>query len=282
MITGLLRLLRPKQWVKNVLVAAAPLAAGTLFEASTLVNTLRTFAVFCMASSATYAFNDVMDADADARHPTKHRRPVASGAVPRWAALLLGVVLALAALAWAGSWELRAVVGTYLVLTIAYSAYLKNQPVLELGLVSAGFLLRAVAGGPATGIPLSRWFLIVAAFGSLFMVSGKRLSELAAATPDTPVVRKSLNAYPPSYLRLVLGICGAVTITAYCLWAFEVGTSTIWATASVAPFVLALLRYALDADLGRVEEPEQVLLKDRVLQVLGVLWLACFALAVAL
>lgn len=281
-MTGVLRLLRPKQWVKNVLVAAAPLAAGTLFEWSTALNTLRTFAIFCMASSATYAFNDVMDADADARHPTKHRRPVASGAVPRWAALLLGAVLALVALVWAGAWQLRAVVGGYLVLTIAYSAYLKHQPVLELGLVSAGFLLRAVAGGPATGIPISQWFLIVAAFGSLFMVSGKRLSELAAATPEAPVTRKSLSAYPPSYLRLVLAICGGVTITGYCLWAFEVGSSTLWATASVAPFVLALLRYALDADLGRVEEPEQVLLSDHVLQVLGALWLGCFALAVAL
>jgi decaprenyl-phosphate phosphoribosyltransferase len=280
-IRGLVQLLRPKQWVKNVLVAAAPLAAGTLWEASTALSTLRTFVIFCMASSATYCLNDVLDAAADARHPTKCHRPVASGAIPRWAAMALSAVLAAGALAWAGSWALRGVVGGYLVLTAAYSISLKHQPVLELGLVSSGFLLRAVAGGPATGIPLSQWFLIVAAFGSLFMVSGKRLSELSAATPESPVVRRSLTAYPPSYLRLVLGISGAVAITGYCLWAFEVAHSTLWATASVGPFVLALLRYALDADLGRVEEPERVLLSDRVLQALGVVWLACFALAVA-
>lgn len=282
MIAGVVQLLRPRQWVKNVLVAAAPLAAGTLLEGPTAVRTLRTFVIFCMASSATYCLNDVLDADADARHPTKCHRPVASGVVPRWLALALAGLLAAVALVWAGSWELRSVVGAYLLLTAAYSLYLKHQPVLELGVVSSGFLLRAVAGGPATGIPLSQWFLIVAAFGSLFMVSGKRLSELSAATPESPLVRPSLTAYSPSYLRLVLGMSGAVAVTGYCLWAFDVGGNTLWATASVAPFVLALLRYALDADLGRVEEPERVLLSDRVLQVLGVLWLGCFALAVSL
>jgi decaprenyl-phosphate phosphoribosyltransferase len=281
-IAGVVQLLRPRQWVKNVLVAAAPLAAGTLLEGPTAVRTLRTFVIFCMASSATYCLNDVLDADADARHPTKCHRPVASGVVPRWLALALAGLLAAVALVWAGSWELRSVVGGYLLLTAAYSLYLKHQPVLELGVVSSGFLLRAVAGGPATGIPLSQWFLIVAAFGSLFMVSGKRLSELSAATPESPLVRPSLTAYSPSYLRLVLGMSGAVAVTGYCLWAFDVGGNTLWATASVAPFVLALLRYALDADLGRVEEPERVLLSDRVLQVLGVLWLGCFALAVSL
>lgn len=281
MIAGVVQLLRPRQWVKNVLVAAAPLAAGTLLEGPTAVRTLRTFVIFCMASSATYCLNDVLDADADARHPTKCHRPVASGVVPRWLALALAGLLAAVALVWAGSWELRSVVGAYLLLTAAYSLYLKHQPVLELGVVSSGFLLRAVAGGPATGIPLSQWFLIVAAFGSLFMVSGKRLSELSAATPESPLVRPSLTAYSPSYLRLVLGMSGAVAVTGYCLWAFDVGGNTLWATASVAPFVLALLRYALDADLGRVEEPERVLLSDRVLQVLGVLWLGCFALAVS-
>lgn len=281
MIAGVVQLLRPRQWVKNVLVAAAPLAAGTLLEGPTAVRTLRTFVIFCMASSATYCLNDVLDADADARHPTKCHRPVASGVVPRWLALALAGLLAAVALVWAGSWELRSVVGGYLLLTAAYSLYLKHQPVLELGVVSSGFLLRAVAGGPATGIPLSQWFLIVAAFGSLFMVSGKRLSELSAATPESPLVRPSLTAYSPSYLRLVLGMSGAVAVTGYCLWAFDVGGNTLWATASVAPFVLALLRYALDADLGRVEEPERVLLSDRVLQVLGVLWLGCFALAVS-
>lgn len=285
MIGGVLTLLRPRQWAKNVLVAAAPLAAGTIFQGSAAVRTLETFVIFCMASSATYCLNDVLDAEADARHPVKRRRPVASGRVPKPVALLVAALLAAGALLWAHPWPLRAVVGSYLVLTAAYSSFLKHQPVLELGLVSAGFLLRAVAGGPATGIPLSKWFLIVAAFGSLFMVTGKRLSELSAATDQNPVIRRSLTAYPVSYLRMILGVCAAVTITGYCLWAFEVGaahTAAVWSAVSVAPFVLALLRYALDADLGRAEEPEQVVLGDRVLQGLGLVWLVTFGLGALL
>jgi decaprenyl-phosphate phosphoribosyltransferase len=277
--------MRPRQWIKNVLVAAAPLAAGTLLEGSTLVRTALAFVAFCLASSATYCVNDVMDAASDARHPTKRERPVASGAISPRVALGLGTVLAAGSLAITGPLEFRLVVLGYLAVTIAYSVWLKHQPVLELGLVSAGFLLRAVGGGVATGLPLSQWFLIVTAFGSLFMVTGKRLSELTNATHESEIVRRSLTSYPLSYLRSMLGVSAAVTITGYCLWAFEVGAAHsggAWSAVSVAPFVLALLRYSLDSDLGKVEEPEEVLRRDRTLQVLGALWLGCFAMGVLL
>lgn len=285
MIRPVVRLLRPRQWIKNVLVAAAPLAAGTLLEPATLLCTGLAFLAFCLASSATYCLNDVMDRESDARHPTKRFRPVPSGEVGAGVALALAAVLAVAALLVAGTWQLRLVVLGYLVLTASYSVWLKHRPVLELGLVSGGFLLRAVAGGVATGLPLSQWFLIVTAFGSLFMVTGKRLSELTAAEHAAAVVRRSLTHYPLSYLRTVLGISAGVTITGYCLWAFEVGAAHsggMWSAVSVAPFVLALMRYSLDSDLGRVEEPEQVLRRDRTLQVLGLLWLATFSLGVVL
>jgi decaprenyl-phosphate phosphoribosyltransferase len=277
--------MRPRQWVKNVLVAAAPLAAGTVLEPATFVRTVVSMAAFCLASSATYCLNDVMDADADARHPTKQLRPVASGGVTRRTALVVALVLALVSLAVAGSLGLRLVILGYLTLTAAYSIWLKHQPVLELGLVSGGFLLRAIGGGVATGLPLSQWFLIVTAFGSLFMVTGKRLSELTAAQEQSAVVRRSLTYYPLSYLRMILGVSAAVTIAGYCLWAFEVGAlhrGGGWVAASVAPFVLAMLRFGLDADLGRAEEPEEVVLRDGTLQVLGLLWLVTFAVGVML
>ena len=283
MIRGVLSLLRPKQWVKNVLVAAAPLAAGTLLHADVAVDTLRAFIVFCLASSATYCFNDVLDAEADARHPTKCRRPVASGVVSRPVALGVSVVLAGGALALAGPLSFALVVAGYLAVNVAYSSWLKHRPVIELGLVSSGFLLRAVGGGLATDLPLSQWFLIVTAFGSLFMVTGKRLSELTAAEDAGAVVRRSLTYYPLSYLRMILGITAGVTITGYCLWAFEVGANHprgVWTAISIAPFVLAIMRYALDTDLGRVEEPEQVVLRDPTLQLLGLLWLVTFAVGV--
>jgi decaprenyl-phosphate phosphoribosyltransferase len=177
------------------------------------------------------------------------------------------------------------VIATYLVVTIAYSTRLKHQPVLELGLVASGFIMRAIGGGVATGVPLSQWFVIVTAFASLFMVCGKRLSELTASQHSGGFVRRSLSHYPLSYLRSVLAICAGVTITGYCLWAFEVGavhSGSIWSTVSVAPFVLAILRYALDVEHGRAEEPEEVVLRDPTLLMLGALWLGAFGLGVFL
>jgi len=277
--SGVLALVRPKQWVKNLLVVTAPLAAGSLLHPAVAARTAVAFLALVLASSATYCLNDVLDSEADAQHPTKRNRPIPSGRVSRRTALALAVVLAAAALAVAWPGSLRWVVLAYLAFTVTYSTVLKHQPVIELALVSGGFVLRAIAGGAATGIPLSQWFLIVAGFGSLFMVSGKRLSEAIWAESAGAVVRRSLTHYPLSYLRMLIGTSAAVTIAAYCLWAFQTGEGTdgsAWTTLSIVPFVLALLRYALDTDHGRVEEPEEVVLHDRTLLALGVLWLLTY------
>jgi decaprenyl-phosphate phosphoribosyltransferase len=214
----------------------------------------------------------------------KQHRAVARGDLAPAAALVTAVVLVVVALGlawWLTRPELVWVLVGYLVATVAYSTRLKHEPVLELALLSAGFLLRAIAGGSATGIPVSQWFLIVAAFGSLFMAAGKRFSELMAQPEGIEPIRRSLSSYTPSYLRFVWGLAAGVTITAYCLWAFEVGSRAngSWAAWSVAPFVLAVLRYALDIDAGRAEAPEDVALRDRPLQLLALLWVITFALA---
>jgi decaprenyl-phosphate phosphoribosyltransferase len=284
-VSGVLALLRPKQWVKNVLVAAVPLAAGSILEPDVAWATVVAFVAFVLASSATYCLNDVLDADSDARHPTKRGRPIPAGRVSRRGATVLAVVLATAAVVVAYPGWLRWVVLGYLALQAAYSALLKHQPVVELGLVSGGFILRAIAGGAATGLPISQWFLIVTGFASLFVVTGKRLSELSWAQDAGSVVRRSLTHYPLSYLRMVLGISASVTVAGYCLWAFETSDGrpgAVWTTVSIVPFVLALFRFALDTDHGRVEEPEEVVLHDPVLLSLGVAWLAFFALGLAL
>lgn len=282
---AVLDLVRPKQWVKNVLVVAAPLAAGSLLVGHVARDTAVAFVAFCLASSATYCLNDVLDAEADAVHPVKRTRPIPSGRVSKRTALVLSAVLAAAALAVSFPGSLRLVVLAYLVTTALYSTFFKHQPVLELGLVSAGFILRAIAGGAATGVPLSQWFLIVAGFGSLFMVTGKRLSELTRAETSGGSARATLAHYPLSYLRMILAISAAVTIAAYCLWAFATGEGrpgAVWTTLSIVPFVLALLRYALDTDRGKVEEPEDVVLRDRTLLALGLCWLLTYGIGVAL
>jgi decaprenyl-phosphate phosphoribosyltransferase len=285
--SALIAALRPRQWLKNVLVFAAPLAAGSLLEPDVLVPSLVAFVAFCLMSSATYLVNDVRDAESDRAHPTKRSRPIAAGHLSPRAAIAAAVVLVLVSLGlalWVNA-GLLGVLLAYAAFTLSYTLFLKHEPVIELALLSMGFLLRAIAGGVAAELPISRWFLIVAGFGSLFMAAGKRFSELEHATRDVngaaEHTRRSLAGYTPAYLRFVWGTAAAVAITAYCLWAFEVGlaeSSFPWAEWSVLPFVLAILRYAADVDRGEAEAPEDVVLHDRVLLAMGVAWLVLFGL----
>ena len=276
--------LRPRQWLKNVLVFAAPLAAGQLLAPDVLLPSIGAFIAFCLVSSATYLVNDARDIAVDREHPTKRHRPIAAGQLSTGSAWATAIVLAIAslALAFAIRPQLAGVVAIYLVFTLAYSLALKHEPVIELALLAMGFLLRAIAGGVASDLPISAWFLIVAGFGSLYMAAGKRYSELVRADGgnDAPQ-RRSLAGYTPTYLRFVWATAAAVTITAYCLWAFEVGASPStlpWAQWSVVPFVLAILRYGVDVDRGSAEAPEDVVLHDRVLLVIGLAWVVLFGL----
>ncbi|UOY01192.1 decaprenyl-phosphate phosphoribosyltransferase [Blastococcus sp. PRF04-17] len=274
---GVVRALRPRQWVKNLLVFAAPLAAGAVLDPDVLVPSAVAFLLFCVASSAVYLVNDSIDVEEDRRHPRKRFRPIAAGIVPRWLAVALAVVLFAVALVAAVVFtrpQLAWVLGTYVVLQLAYCLGLKNQPVLDLAVVASGFLLRGIAGGVAAGLLLSQWFLLVAAFGSLFMVAGKRYSELVllGETADT---RRTLQEYSVSYLRFVWSLSAGVACTAYSLWAFEMVErqgDVPWSTLSIAPFVLAILRYAVDVDKGSAGAPEEIVLHDRVLLGLAVVW----------
>ncbi|MDR1712256.1 MAG: decaprenyl-phosphate phosphoribosyltransferase [Propionibacteriaceae bacterium] len=280
-----LRAMRPKQWVKNVLVFAAPVAAGRLFETDVLSASALALVAFCLISSSVYLVNDVRDAEADRAHPKKRFRPIAAGELAPQAAVAMAVVLGIAALAlsWWVAPQLFATIATYWALQLGYSLFLKDQPIVDLAMVAAGFLLRAIAGGVASGLPLSQWFLLVASFGSLFMVAGKRYSELKQLG-DQAGTRTSLESYSLSYLNMVWGISVAVVIVCYSLWAFEQPGPHLWNVSwpaiSIAPFTLAILRYAMAVDSGRGGEPEDVVLSDHVLQALAVCWLIPVALAV--
>ena len=280
--------MRPSQWTKNVLVAAVPLASGDFLQWPVIVKTAVAFVAFCLAASGTYLINDTVDAEADRSHPTKRYRPIAAGELSPRAAVIAAVVLFLAAIGigFAVNAALGGIVIAYIAVTLAYSLALKHQPVIELAFLSLGFLLRAIAGGAATGIPISSWFLLVAGFGSLFMATGKRASELDLMAGNSEEragsTRRVLAGYTPAYLRFVWGSAATVTITAYALWAFEVAqtpSSLPWAELSIIPFVLAILRYAVDIDAGRAGAPDEVVRADRTLMGLGVLWAVMFALA---
>lgn len=283
---ALVRGVRPRQWLKNVLVFAAPLASGTILHGAVLARTLAAFGLFCLVAGGVYLVNDVRDAAADRLHPTKRLRPVASGALPVPVALTAGVLLLAAPVAVAALWvrpALAGVLGSYVVISLAYSFFLKNQPVIDLAAVASGFVLRGIAGGAAAEIHFSQWFLLVAAFGALFMVAGKRYAELVALGEGSGT-RKTLGEYSQSYLRFVWSLSAGVSCTVYSLWAFELmrnsGSGVPWPTISIAPFVLALLRYAVDVDRGAAGAPEEIVLRDRVLLGLGLLWVATFAAGV--
>jgi decaprenyl-phosphate phosphoribosyltransferase len=283
---SLLRTARPKQWVKNVLVFAAPAAAGVLSEPAQFARTMVAFVAFCLAASGTYFLNDAMDAEADRLHPTKRHRAVAAGYITPTQAKVVAVVLIVAALAISAPFNtgrLVGVVGAYVVVTVSYSLWLKHEPILDLGAVAAGFGLRAIAGGYATGVELSNFFLIVVGAGSLFIVAGKRHAELATLGDSSTSHRATLGEYSDSFLNYVRAVTSGVAITGYALWAFEradqVGNQ-FWFRLSIVPFVLGILRYALTVEQGGGGAPEEVVLGDRMLQLFGVLLFACFAIGV--
>ncbi len=282
---GVLRTMRPRQWVKNVLVLAAPFAGGELFAPGIAVQLVIAFAAFSIAASGIYLINDANDVQADRAHPTKRLRPIAAGIVPVRLAIAVAVVLLAGALALSllAGVPLLIVVGVYVAVQLSYCFWLKHQPVLDICIVASGFLLRAIAGGAATDIPLSQWFLLSAGFGSLFMVAGTRYAEMVLSERTGAKIRKSLESYSPSYLRFVWALSATTLIMTYCLWAFEIREAqlgSVWSVISIVPFVVAVLRYAVDVDSGNGGEPEEIALGDRVLQVLAFGWIATLVLAV--
>ncbi len=289
LFTGVVKAIRPRQWVKNLLVFAAPLASlggdAHYDYRDVLYKVSIAFVVFCMAASAIYLVNDARDVEADRAHPTKRYRPIAAGVLP--VGMAYGIAVALAAASMTISWwltpHLAVVMAVYLAIQLAYCFGLKHQAVLDICIVSSGFLIRAIAGGVAAGIPLSQWFLLVMAFGSLFMAAGKRYAELQLAERTGAKIRKSLESYTSTYLTFVWTLSATAVVLCYGLWAFERdGNTGSWFVVSMIPFTVAILRYAVDVDGGLAGEPEEIALGDRVLQMLALLWIGTVVAAIVL
>jgi decaprenyl-phosphate phosphoribosyltransferase len=284
---GIVKAIRPRQWVKNLLVLLAPLAAlgGDVHYdyVDVFIRVGIAFVVFCLAASCVYLINDARDVEADRAHPTKRFRPIAAGVVPESLAYGLAVVLGVASLAisWFVTPNLTLVMAIYIAIQLAYCFGLKHQAVLDICIVSSGFLIRAIAGGVAANIPLSQWFLLVMAFGSLFMAAGKRYAELQLAERTGAKIRKSLESYTSSYLRFVWTLSATAVVLCYSLYAFERdGSGGSWWAVTIVPFTIAILRYAVDIDGGLAGEPEDIALRDRVLQLLALILIGTVGAAV--
>ncbi|WP_396930861.1 decaprenyl-phosphate phosphoribosyltransferase [Mycolicibacterium sp.] len=288
LFTGIIKAIRPRQWVKNLLVLLAPIAAlgGNIHYDydQVAIKIVIAFASFSLAASCIYLVNDSRDVEADRQHPTKRFRPIAAGVVPQWLAYTLAVVLGVGALALSllASVNLLIVIAVYIAMQLAYCFGLKHQAVLDICIVSSAYLIRAIAGGAAAGIPLSQWFLLVMTFGSLFMVAGKRYAELQLAERTGAKIRKSLESYTASYLRFVWTVAATAMVVCYSLWAFERdGANASWYAVTIIPITIAILRYAVDVDGGLAGEPEDIALKDRVLQLLLLAWIGTIGAAIA-
>ncbi len=277
----LARAARPRQWPKNLLVFAAPAAAGSLAQPAPLGRAGLAALLFLLASAGTYLVNDVVDAPADRAHPHKRLRPVASGELAPRRALAAGSALAAAALVGAGLLSgagLLEVIAAYLATSTAYSLLLKRVPIVELGCVASGFVLRAVAGGVADHLAISGWFLAVACAGALFVVAGKRSAELRQLGPAAVAHRLVLGWYRPGLLatlRLAAGLAAAV---AYGLWAFsraghldlgDVDLDDLAVKLSLLPFLVGVLLTERAFERGEGGAPEELALRRHDLQVLA-------------
>jgi decaprenyl-phosphate phosphoribosyltransferase len=283
---ALLSACRPRQWSKNVLLLAAPGAAGVLLHATVLGRAALALVSFCMLSGCVYLLNDVHDRAEDAVDPRKARRPIAAGELPVSAAVVSAALLAAAGLGLAAAVRpaFAGMGAGYLALTGSYTLWWRGVAVADIVVVAGGFVLRAIAGGVATDVSVSRWFVIVTSFGALFLVAGKRYAELAAATGPAirGSTRASLHAYSAAYLRFVMILAAAVAVGAYCLWAFAhrgPGVS-VWYDLTILPFVMWLLRYALLVEQGAGGAPEELVLEDSFLRAMSFAWVLVFAGAV--
>ena len=274
---ALLRACRPRQWSKNLLVVAAPAAAGVLDHASVAPRVAAAFAALCLLSSATYLINDVRDRAQDRLHPRKRNRPVAAGEISPRVALGAAATLVLAGLgaAFAVNVKLGALGLGYLALTASYSLWWRNIVVLDMLAIAAGFVLRALAGGVATGVYLSRWFVIVTACCAIFLIAAKRYAELCGQPPGVPG-RATLARYSAVMLRLTLAAAATAAGVAYISWVLTRTSHVVWYALSAAPFLLWLARYSsLIAD-GAGETPEELVLRDGALLALSAAWIVLF------
>ena len=277
------KLARPKQWTKNLVVLAGPMFGQTFTEAAAF-NTLIIFIAFCLVSSASYAINDLLDRKADALHPTKCKRPLASGAIGPTGAILFAMLAVSCSLALSVIFLpmlCTAIIIAYFVEVQAYSLALKRRVIIDVILIAIGFVLRASAGAAAVNVYISPWLLVCTFTVTLFLGFGKRRCELAAfhkADGDARKHRPVLERYTPALLNQLNSISAGVAVVTFLLYTMTQDAAHPTAFPkqhllySVPLVVYGIFRYAMVTESGKYEGPAEILLKDRPMLLVAILW----------
>lgn len=259
----MLNALRPNQWIKNSLVAIAPVADGVI--QTKITSVVLGILGFIFASSIGYLINDWMDRESDRLHDKKRTRPFAANTLQFKHLLVLLVMCSsgLLTICIFLSIPYSITIIFYIFLTISYSLGVKKVPIFEMAVVSFGFLIRALAGSAIIGKLPSSWFLLLIFFGSLFIVSGKRISEIKIQ--DARATRLVTRYYTPEFLNVVFSVSLSITIMTYSLWIFQVHKYSIPAQFTIILFSMSMFYYAYLSEFGKTEAPELVVVKSKAI-----------------
>lgn len=278
-----LKLLRPSHWAKNLFLYIPLFFAGEIFNLQKILELLIGFFAFSLIASSIYIINDYRDVAADRIHPVKSKRPIASGAVSKPAALIFFVICLLigGALAWYVKPKFAFVIGIYFILNLLYSFGLKNISILDILILSAGFVLRVKAGGVAASVPVSEWLMIMVFLLALFMAIAKRRDDVLIKSQSGQDMRKASKGYNMDFMNVMLALVSAVIIVAYLMYTMAPETMNRFGTYRLyytCLFVIGgLLRYLQITYVeNNTGSPTKILYKDRFIQLTILLWVLSF------
>lgn len=291
-MTKYLKLLRVEQWIKNLFVFAPLFFSGNITNLDLLAKSIFAFVVFSLTASSVYIINDYSDIESDRKHPAKRRRPLASGAIAKKTALIILAFLVGSAilLIFCGEqyfhhnfWKFATIIAFYFLMNLTYTFKLKHVAIIDVSIISLGFVLRVLAGGYATGIFISQWAILLTFILALVLAIGKRRGELINAQVSGKT-RKSLDGYNVQFADIALSISCTLAIVCYLMFTLSPEVqqrfhSRVFYT--VIFVVFGVLRYLQQTLVyNKTESPTKIIYRDRYIQITLVLWIAAFLLQI--
>jgi 4-hydroxybenzoate polyprenyltransferase len=265
------KLLRPRHWIKNLLLFAPPFFGGSIFSEWVLRTSLPAFISFSFAASAIYIFNDIHDKEADKNHPVKNMRPIASGEISAGASLFFSCILIAISILFSLfiNTSFAYYIFSYMGLNILYTLRLRFLPIFDIFSIAAGFIIRVMAGSEAFQVEVSSWLFLSVFFISILLASGKRLSEMSALKSNAHLHRNVLGEYPDGFLESLLWLTGAASLISYSLYTIEKGEDLFY---TVILSAFGLIRYLYVVKMGK-GEPVEAIFSDRILSITIIMWI---------